>query len=573
MQGSKRAAVVALLALAAIAAACGSDNNNTSSSGTPAGSAATGVAQGNTGGQPSGKQELRLNLGGEPDTLDPSRASFSAEIGVVIQLWRGLLTFDKDLNLVPDLAVAMPSKENGGISADGMTYTFKIKPGQVFSDGVPVTSKHFAYALKRAVTPGQSGDYATFYTGIKGANAVAKLKPDDAGLKAAQEAMGVQTPDDSTLVVQLDKPNAVFLQFMALWPSFPLREDLIAKNGDTWTDPGKLVGNGPFLLKEWQHKDHITLVRNDKYSGPDKPRLDSVVLKMIEDRNQAYNAYLTGELDQVAIPSELTKVVENDPRLKSENVKVVRLATAAIAMNNAAAPFDNMKVRQAFAMAFDRDALVASVYQGVNRPAYSWLPPGMPGYDAELGKNFKLDPAKAKQLLADAGFAGGKGLPKMVLTYANTGNNPPVAEFLKEQFSKNLGVSIELEPVDTKTLQTRFKANDFQLVFVGWNADYPDPENFLYSNFHSGAGNNKSNYSNKQFDDLLDRAQVETDSAKRLDLYKQAHQILVNDMPVAFTIYSEFNNLRKPYVKDLFNTGIDSGFSGSRFLSTAFVQR
>src|SRR5581483_4480317 len=98
------------------------------------------------------------------------------------------------------------------------------------------------YALRRAVTPGQSGDYATFYTGIKGADAVAKLKPDESGLKAAQEAIGIQTPDDNTLVVQLDKPNAVFLQFMALWPSFPLREDLIAKNGDAWTDPGKLVG-------------------------------------------------------------------------------------------------------------------------------------------------------------------------------------------------------------------------------------------------------------------------------------------------------------------------------------------
>src|SRR5579884_1534345 len=178
MQLSRRGGLLSVtLALAVVfAVACGGGNKNeskvTTTSGTPQAAASGTAATTQAAGAPSGKQELHVNLGGEPDTLDPSKASFAGEISVISQLWRGLFTFDKDLKLVPDLATQMPTKDNGGISADGTTYTFKIKPNQVFSDGQPVTSKNFAYALKRAVTPGQSGDYASFYTEIKGGAAV-----------------------------------------------------------------------------------------------------------------------------------------------------------------------------------------------------------------------------------------------------------------------------------------------------------------------------------------------------------------------------------------------------------------
>lgn len=569
----------ALALVLLVAAACGSSNKTATTSSTAAPGGATQAAAtaaggspaagAQAGGQPSGKQEFRLNLGGEPDTLDPSKASFNTEITVINQLWRGLFTFDKNLNLVPDLAAQMPTKENGGISADGTKYTFKIKPGQVYSDGQPVTSKNFAFALRRAVTPGESGDYASFFEEIKGADKVAALKPGDPGIKAAQDAMSVQTPDDTTLVVEIAKPNRVFLQYMALWPSYPLREDLITKNGAKWIEAGNLIGNGPFTLKEWQHKDHITLVRNDKYSGQDKPKLETITLRMIEDANQAYNAYQAGELDQVAVPSALTKTVEADANLKKENVRSPRLVTFAAQMNNTKPPFDNKKVRQAFATAIDRQALVTAVFQGVNKPALSWIPPGMPGYDAQLGQQFKFDAGKAKQMLADAGFPNGQGLPKITFLYTNAGNNPPMAEFLKEQFSKNLGVDISLDPVDSKTAQARFKANDFQLAFFGWGADYPDPENFLVPNFKTKAGNNKTGYSNTQFDDLLNKAQVETDNKKALDLYAQAQKILVDDEPVASLFFQELNVLRKPYVKNY----TDAAFSAERFWTLIFIQK
>jgi oligopeptide transport system substrate-binding protein len=220
-------------------------------------------------------------------------------------------------------------------------------------------------------------------------------------------------------------------------------------------------------------------------------------------------------------------------------------------------------------MAIDRQALVNAVFQGVNKPALSWIPPGMPGYDENLGSQFKLDAAKAKETLAQAGFANGQGLPRVTFTYSNSGNNPPMAEFVKEQLRRNLGIDIALEPVDSKTLQARFKDNDFQLVFIGWGADYPDPQNFLEPNFATGAGNNKSNYSNQQFDTLLRQAQVETNRDKRLDLLKQAHKILVDDQPVTFLFFSETSLLRKPYVKGY----VDAAFGPERFWTQVFIQK
>lgn len=575
MQRSRRAFIASLLAgaPALVALACGNDD---AKDGSPSsdGSAATSSAGDAAGAaQPSGKQEFRVNIGGEPDTLDPSRATFSQEIGTILQLWRGLFAFDKDLNLVPALATELPTRENGGISADNTAYTFKLKSNQVFSDGVPVTSKHLAFALRRVLTPGVGGDYATFYSGIKGAPALMALKPDDSGLRAAADALAIRTPDDSTLVVELEKPNGVFLQFMALWPSYPLREDVIQKHGAAWIEAGNLIGNGPFVLKEWAHKERITLMRNEKYSLPDMPKLETVVLRVIEDRNQAYNAYLAGDLDQVTVPAELVKAVQADPERKKENVLQVRLSSVSVGLNNAVAPFDNKRVRQAFAMALDREAMVAGVLQGVGKPGYSWLPPGMPGHEPELGTNMKLDPARAKAALAEAGFPNAQGLPRVTALFANAGSNPLVAEFIKEQFSKNLGVNVDLEPVDAKTFQTRYRANDYQMTFIGWSADYPDPENFLLGNFRTGAGNNKSGYSNRQFDALLDQAQTETNAQKRLDLLKQAHRILVDDQPAIFAYYSAFNILRKTYVKGLVDTGMDSAFLGARFLTQGYIQR
>ena len=198
-------------------------------------------------------QTLRVNLSGEPGTLDPSRASFATELTVIDQLFRGPLKFDADLRLVADMATEVPTRDNRGVSEDGLTYTIRLKPGLAWSDGVPVTSKDLAYALRRAADPRTAGTYASFVREIKGGAEAGAMKPDDPGLDRAMAALAIETPDDQTARITLAKPHAVFVDYLALWLAYPLREDAIKAKGDRWTEAGNLVSSGPFVLKEWAH--------------------------------------------------------------------------------------------------------------------------------------------------------------------------------------------------------------------------------------------------------------------------------------------------------------------------------
>ncbi len=188
------------------------------------------------------EQSVRLNLSGEPGTLDPSRASFATEITVIDQVFRGPLKFDANLKLVPDMAVEVPTRDNKGVSEDGLTYTIRLKPGLKWSDGTPITSKDLAYALRRGADPRTAGTYASFVREIRGGAEVAAMKPDDGRLDAALAAMAIETPDAQTTRVTLAKPNAVFVNYLGLWIAYPLREDVIKAKGDRWIEPGTPVG-------------------------------------------------------------------------------------------------------------------------------------------------------------------------------------------------------------------------------------------------------------------------------------------------------------------------------------------
>jgi oligopeptide transport system substrate-binding protein len=549
--------VLAIFAVLAIAVACGDDDSGGK---TPAAGGTTAApTKGAVDLAPD--QTLKLNLGGEPDTLDPSKASFSTELTIIEQLFRGPFKFDKDLKLAADMAEDVPSKANKGISDDGLTYQFKLKSGLKWSDGQPITAAQVAYAIKRSADPRFGGDYANFYQELKNGDKLGAMKPDDPGIEAAVAALGVETPDERTVKLTLAKPNAEFVNYLALWMTYPLREDVIKAKGDKWIEAGNMVSSGPFVLKEWQHKDHITLASNPNWYG-EKVTLTQVTFLMIEDANQAFNAYLGGQLDQVGVPTALVPQVKVDPAQSKELVTQDRLVTYRFALTNTKAPFDNKKVRQAFAYAIDRKTLVDVALKGVGKPATSFTPPGIAGYDANAQPQF--DANKAKQLLADAGFPNGQGLPKITFTYANAGNNPPIATFLQEALKNVLNVSLTLEPVDSKTFQAKFKAGEVQMSFVGWGADYPDAGNFMGPNLTTGAGNNKSGYSSKQFDDLVAKSQLETDRTKAAEILKQAQTLMQDDSPDLFIFYSQVFILRKPWVKGIFNTGMDHQVLGDR---------
>ena len=518
------------------------------------------------------KQDFRLNIGGEPQSIDPNRSAWDTSITIIRQVFVPLLGFNKDLSLKAAVAKEIPSTANGGISADGKTYTFKLRNDVKWSDGKPVTAKDFAYSIKRLMDPKLAAEYASFYYDIVGAEELNTAKPDSPDLAKLTGALGVKAVDDTTLEITLKNPRPTFLQVMALdWPVVPIRQDMVEKGGDKWTDsPDTYIGNGPFMLKEWKHQDHITLVPNPNWWGDPKPKLTSITWVMITDAAAARASYEAGELDMVAVPSPDIPKVLADANLSKQTVRINELVTFGVRYNVKEKPFDNVKLRQAFQTAFDGKTFVEKVLN-LGKPALSWIPPGMPGYNADLGKEWAFNPTKAKQLLSDAGFADPKTVPPIKLQFADTGNNKLYAQFIQAQLKDNLAVAIDLDPMEPKSFSTLVNAKKHQWAWFGWGADYPDPDNWLPEIWGTKGGNNKTNYSSAQFDEIAAKAAAELDEAKRLKLWDDAQKIVIADLPSLFTHYRERLVFVKPYVQGLTPTAMDGHCPGDRFFYTMSI--
>jgi oligopeptide transport system substrate-binding protein len=275
----------------------------------------------------------------------------------------------------------------------------------------------------------------------------------------------------------------------------------------------------------------------------------------------------------VQVPGGTEKAVMADPVLSKEILRFPILRTMGIGFNVKAAPFDNVKVRQAFATAIDRVSFIDKVHAGVGKPAYSWIPPGMLGYDANLGLEYRFDPVKAKRLLAEAGYADVSKLPPIKFTYYNAGLGPMDAQFIQGQLKSNLGIEINLDPMEPKAAAATFNSGNYQAGLLGWGADYPDPDNWLPSNFKTGAGTNYFKYSNPQFDELCKKAAKELNYTRRMELWSKAHEIIVRDVPLAF-IYNVVNLwLLKPYVKGLATTSMDGMTPGDFFYRDIYIDK
>ncbi|HLZ71478.1 MAG TPA: peptide ABC transporter substrate-binding protein [Dehalococcoidia bacterium] len=615
-----------MVAVAALGLACGSSNNNKTSKATnaaPSASAAAAAAAPSasaaaaapTGGSPAAaaasaaakpsaaanaaspaapaasakpadaapddQQKITINLGAVPETLDWQVSEFEQDIAVEHLLARGLFYFDKDSNVVPALAAQMPSKDNGGISADGMTYTIKLKPGQKFSDGNPLTAKDMAYTVQRAFDPKLAGNYASFFYDIVGAEAYNEAlgtkdkpkTPSDAELQQMRDAIGVKAVDDTTLELKLTKPSGSFLTRMALWTMYPVEKSVIDKFGDKWTDPANIVGNGPYVLKENAEKDHITLAANPNYTMDPKPIIKTVTLREIEDPVQALNAWKNGEIDVASVPSQQAQQILNDASLKDQIHREPRAETRGWEFNNTQKPFDNAKVRMAFAKAVNRDDLIKAVYGGIGTPAATWLPPGLPGYDKANEEIQKFDPAAAKQLLADAGYPNGQGFPDVKLLLTDTPINKTLFDFLQKQIKDNLNITIQADLVDSKTRSSRYSNKQFSLFYGGWVQDYPNADDWLPGLWTTGDSLNKPGYSNPQFDAAVKTALAEIDPKKQAPLWSAAEKIMLTDAAGGWLYHGELVQLFKPKVKGMVGTGIDSSWFGSELFESTYIAK
>ena len=568
----KRATLGMWIALAFLAVsllvACDSDSSGTS---TPTAVAPTGTAEGTPATTPDVEQVLRANLTSEPSTLDPQRASDQVSLTVVRNLYSGLLRLDADDRLVADCASELPTVQNGGISEDGLTYSFRLRDGLTWSDGTPLVAQAFVDGARRLFLPGSGNAYADFYRviaadGPDGDANVAVQEALTAGEEdvtaleeAVVEGLRVEAPDDQTVVFHLNRRSPEFLLLASLWPLYPVRQDIVDAAGDRWTEAGTLIGNGPFVLDAWDHGEHLRLVRNEHWHGGEVS-LDGIEFDMIDDTAVAFLAYQNDELDVVNLgPAELVQVRGNEP-LRAQFLGYAALRTNAVYLSSDDPLFSDVRVRQAFAGALDRDQYANAVLEGSALPAYSWIPPGMPGHESEIGLQFQDAFEDARALLAEAGAEGAE----VTLLVPEASSAVLTAEWLQAQWQTNLGVTVRLDIRETAAFVQAYTSGDFQISIGGWGADYPDPQNWLPP-FTTASPLNFGKYSNATFDDLVGRAATEVDFDARVGLYLEAHRLLIDEAGVVPLSYPIRGALVKPWVSGLVPSPREGATPGDLF--------
>lgn len=522
-------------------------------------------------------QVLRLNLTGEPETIDPSRVSWDNQIVIVLQVFEGLLGYNQDLTLRPSVAQELPSVANGGISPDLRTYTLHLRHDKRWADGRVLTAHDFEYSLRRLLSPKLSAEYAPLYYAIEGAQEYNTARPADPRLKELEAGVGIRALDDYTLQFKLVEPWAAFPQLLALWPAMPLRQDIIGQYGDNWTQPGHYLGNGPFRLAEWSYNDHITLAADEGYVG-EKPKIEKISMAMEPDPDADLAAYLRGERDITVVPpADMAKAMA-EPALRQDLLRYGDLAVTGLRLNPGKPPLDNPKVRQALATAIDREAYVQQIMNGVGKPAYSWIPPGMPGHDPTLGYHLHFNPAAARQTLADAGLVGGlangKEVPPIRFSYANTDQGTQMAEFLKGQLTQNLGLKVEADAMTPRSFQQTAIKGDYQMIWTGWGTNYPDPDprNWIRGLFAAETENDAAVVGSQAVNDLAKRARAEPDEQRRLLMWAEMHRMITDDANLIFLSYRENLALVKPAVSGLEPTAMDGRFPGRYFYSQVYIR-
>jgi oligopeptide transport system substrate-binding protein len=487
----------------------------------------------------SAPRTLQINLGTEPPTLDWTRATDSVSITVIEQLMRGLTQLGPDLQPVPALA------ERWDVSEDGLRYTFHLRRGVQWTDGVPLRADQFVYAWRRLLDPRTAAEYAYFLFPVKGAHAY------NAGTLRDPERVGVRALDARTLEVELERPLVYFPSITTFMVTFPARRDVIEAHGESWTEPGNIATLGPFRLESWQHEYKIVLRPNPAYFDG-APPLQGVVAYMVNEGSTALILFEQGILDLVRVPPLEIRRFADRPGYR----RIPALRGYYYGFNTHDPPFDDARVRRAFSMAVDRREL-PKVLRGGEIPAPYWIPPGMPYHNPKIGLPF--DPEGARQLLAEAGVDPERLAPIRVV-YNTDQTHRLVAQNMQEQWQRNLGVRIELQSREWKVFLRELATRAPPVYRLGWGADYPDPDNFM-NLFTSYSANNHTGWGNPRYDRLVEEAASEGDAQRRQELYDEAQRILCErDVPIAPLFVSAINLLVKDRVRNFEANAMDLWF-------------
>lgn len=454
-------------------------------------------------------------------------------------VFSGLVSLDPHLNLAPDLA------ETWEVSADGTVYTFHVRANAKFHDGRDVTAQDVVFSWERAASPDLASDTVLTYLGdIVGVREMVDGEADSIS--------GLKVIDEKTLQVTIDAPKPYFIMKLTFPTAFVVDENNVSA-GEEWVlQPN---GTGPYKLTEWHSYEYILYEANqDFYLGA--PSIPYVVVKLYAGDD--VRLFETGEVDVASVSLySAERMLDPTEPLNANLVTGVDLCTNYVVFDTTRPPFDDVNVRKAFSMAFDRQRYIDVLYRGLALPAEGIYPPGLPGFSYDL-EGLPYDPAQARELLQQSKYGGPEGLPEIVYTNAGIGSyvGSNVAA-LAEMWEQNLGVTIKVENIDYNFYYEQvFSGNHGQIFDGGWCADYPDPENFADVLFHSGSSQNHGDYSNPELDTLLEAARIERDVTKRIEMYQQAERMIVDEAPVLFTVHSLSFQLVQPYVKGFIYTPI-----------------
>ncbi len=528
----------------------------------------------------SGRASVRYISGPEPETLDPHQLGGQTGGRIVTAMFEGLTRYE-----AKSLAPAPGAAESWEISPDGLRYTFQLRKGNRWSDGMKLDAADFVYSWRRILAPELGAKYAYLLHPIKGARALntyealaqtieQRLRPalaealeqtGPSGLSAATwrallgrlpfhdslqhsrdaelrqlldqplsepalprerlarfldsassevlrlrqealdaksrfgESLGIHAEGPDRFVVELDAPTPYFLDITSFYPTLPVPRHVVEKNPNTWFLPETVVGNGPFLLEAWRVNDRIRLRRNDRYWGRSEIRAESIDALPMENANTALNLYLTGAADWLPTwyPTDLVSELRKRPDFYAHAAFTIYYYR----FNTKRAPLNDARVRQAINLAIDRPVIVEQVLGLGQLPAGHFVPPGMPGYEAPVSP-IRLDVARARQLLSDAGFPEGRGFPGIGILYNTQEAHKKIAEVIANQLQNNLGISVTPYNQEWQSYLETLRAGNYELGRGTWIGDYLDPNTFL-DMWVTNGGNNQTGFSSPIYDALI----------------------------------------------------------------------
>lgn len=485
---------------------------------------------------------LLIGNGTDIQSLDPHLVTGQPEHWVITALFEGLVAPDAEN---PDLDA--PGLASAWRSDDFQTWTFDLRRDATWSDGTPITSADYLYSFQRILSPDLGSHYAEMLHLMKGAEAFHSGKTKDFS------TVGVSAPDAHTLVITLEGPAPYFPGMLKHYTWFPVPRHVIERFGsmttrDTpWARPGNIVSSGAFTLKDWRINHFIAVEKNPRYWDAAATKLNAIHFFPIDNPESEERVFMDGQLHfTYTVP--LAKIPAYRKSRPPYFEQTPELACEFYRFNTTRAPFDNPKVRNAFALAIDRVALVDQVIRSGHLPATGLTPPGAhPDYKPLQVMRF--DPAAARQLLADAGFPGGKGFRKMEILTNTSATARTIAEFFQESWKKHLGIETTILQQEWQVYIDSQQSLKYDISRAGWVGDYADPYTFL-GIWRTGDGNNNTGWGSPRYDELMLAATREPDTARRIAAMQEAESLLLTELPIIPIFWRMNSHLIRPELKN-----------------------